>query len=271
MRSFNPYNQVYLKGNGILRGVTVALPTGQVRNLLPWELELGSQNVTPRGTHPVILFFYDMFHAHMNIPSLLPNLTYHEQIVGVPFSYVTRGMLNPGPCGPFFFMPRLNLDNFLATLGGLLWWGFAKRMAHITVTQDRYTVKDSRSGATLISLDYQPTQGYQPIHRFPFFEPVQRMLNQPIVSQVPAAMGPYFVWSDFDKQWSTAGLRPLSTVVTISEEFVPGLHCGRYPVEGRTEGIDQSVLGSFELQTRWRQGLIHPTFQTPDAFTPQTV
>jgi hypothetical protein len=183
---------------------------------------------------------------------------------------VTRGLLNPDHNGPFFFMPRLNLDNFLATAGGLLWWGFAKQLAHITVTRNRYSVAERDSGAPLISLDFEPTGDYQPLPRLPHLEPVRRMLDQPILSQLPLGIGPYFVWSDFDKHWPTARVRPLSTVVTISQEFVQGLPNGRYPAEGRCQGIDQLVLGSYEIRTQWRQGLIHPSaFQFGWPLAPQ--
>src|SRR5262249_11656390 len=122
----NPFAVVNLNGNSTVRGVTLALPTERVRNFLPAGLELGPQDVTPRGTHPVILLFQEMFRVQMSMPTVLPSLTYHEHIFSVPYCYLSSGSITPGYPGPYFFMPRLYLDSAEATAGGVLFWGFAK-------------------------------------------------------------------------------------------------------------------------------------------------
>jgi hypothetical protein len=144
MSRFNPYDTITLDGEGTFRGVTLSLPTGQVRRMLPAGLELGDQRVTPPGTHPVILLFNDLFRAHMNIPSLLPSLTYNEHTIGIPYSYVTRGPLTGSTPGPYYYMPSLELDNLSAILGGRLFWGYNKRLAHFESTAGRYTIRDGR-------------------------------------------------------------------------------------------------------------------------------
>lgn len=257
MQPLIPFNHINLIGEGIMRGVTVVLPTAEVQNLLPHGLELGEQRLTPSGTHPILLFFYDMLRVHMSVPTLLPSMSYREHLVGVPHAYVAPGPMGSARSGPFFFIPRLYLDNYLPTLGGVLFWGFAKQMANITITQDRYAVSGT-SGESLISLDLKPTGDSRPITHYASFEPIYHILCQPLVTQVPLAVGPWFAASMFDKKWSTAELQPLSTVVRIHQAFVPGLPCGRFPAEGCAAGIDQSPLGSFVLKTRWRSSLIHP-------------
>jgi hypothetical protein len=258
MGPFEPYSQTYLYGEGTFRGVTVAWPTALVLRFLPFGMELGEQELTPRGTHPVTLFFYDFYRVHMNVPAPLPNMTYHEFVIGVPNVFVSSGLAAGMRRGPYFFMPRLLLDNALATYGGLLWWGFAKQVARMDISQHRYAVRDYTTGAPVISLDHQPMGDLQPLHHFPHFEPIRRLLNQPLITQLPMAMGPYFAGSWFQKNWRTAAIRPLRTVMTISREFVQGVPYGRYPAEGWSEGLDQSVLGSYELQAQWRQTLIYP-------------
>jgi hypothetical protein len=193
-----------------------------------------------------------MIRAHMTVPTLLPNMTYHEQILGVPYTYVAQG-----GAGPFFFMPNLWLDDFVPTLGGKLFWGFAKRMAKMVVTADTWAVL-ALTGDPVMSLDFEPTGEWRPVRGWPSFEPVRRIMSQPLVSAVPVAAGPWFVCSNFDKRWSDAEVRPLSTVVRIDQAFVAGLPCGRFPAEGRTEGIDASPLGSFQVKARWRQSLVYP-------------
>ena len=257
MNPANPFACINLNGYGTQRGVTVALPSDRVRDFLPAGLELGEQHVSPPGTHPVIILFNDMFRAQMSIPTLLPNMTYHEHSLGVPFSYISPGWLTPGNPGPYYFMPRLHLDNVFATLGGLLFWGFAKRMANFTVTADHYAVA-SETGQPITSLSWKATGKHLPIGEYRYFEPVRQMLAQPVVSMVPASLGPFFVLSDFDKQWDVATVRPLETAMDIFVEYVPGFTSGRYPKAGRAPGIDASVIGSYELRSPWRLSLPYP-------------
>ncbi|HUI77146.1 MAG TPA: acetoacetate decarboxylase family protein [Bryobacteraceae bacterium] len=254
----NPFAAINLNGDGTMRGVTLALPAGRVRDFLPAGLELGTQDVTPPGTHPVILFFHDMFRAQMSIPTLLPNMTYHEHSVGVPFSYLSSGSLTPGNPGPYYFMPKLYLDNFLATLGGLLFWGFAKEMGSVTVTAERYTVT-SLTGLRVTSLAWKPEEAdYRPIAEYGNFEPVRQMLSQPVIALAPASIGPFFILSDFDKAWDVATIRPLHTALEVDVEYVPGFAGGRYPADGWSPGIDSSVLGSYVLRAPWRLSLPYP-------------
>jgi len=84
------------------------------------------------------------------------------------------------------------------------------------------------------------------------------MLTQPIISMLPAAMGPFFILSDFDKDWQTATVRPLETILEVDVEYVPGYSGGRYPGTGYSKGIDESVLGSYELRAPWRLSLPYP-------------
>jgi acetoacetate decarboxylase len=259
MTPLNPFAAINLNGDGTMRGVTLALAADCVRNFLPAGLELGPQDVTPSGTHPVILFFHDMFRAQMSIPTLLPNMTYHEHSVGVPFSYLSSSSITPGIPGPYYFMPKLFLDNFLATIGGLLFWGFPKEMASVTVMAERYTVT-SLTGQRLTSLAWAQGEDsdYRPIAEYGNFEPVRQMLSQPIISMMPASIGPFFILSDFDKAWDVATIRPLRTALEMEVEYVPGFTARRYPQSGWSPGIDSSVLGSYELRAPWRLSLPYP-------------
>jgi hypothetical protein len=259
MTSGNPFAAINLNGTGTMCGVTLALPIERVREFLPAGLELGEQQVTPAGTHPVILFFNDLFRAQMSIPTLLPNLTYHEHSFGVPYSYLSAGSITPGVPGPYYYMPRLYLDSFLATLGGLSFWGFPKEMSTFLVTGESYTVT-SFSGQRVMSLSWKTSadQTSRPIREYANFEPIRQMLSQPLISMVPLSFGPFFILSDFDKQWEVATVRPLATSLEVDVEYVPGYPAGRYPASGWSTGIDESVLGSYELRTPWRLSLPYP-------------
>lgn len=257
MQPATPLSYINLVGNGIFRGATLVMPSDYVRNLLPWGLDLAPQDLTPPGTHPISFFFQEMVRAHMTIPTLLPNMTYHEQIVGVPFVNVTRGYPG-GPYGPFFFMPNLFLDNFLATLGGRVWWGLAKQMAKMEVTENRWACTDE-SGNPLISLDFDVTGDYVPVptveNFIPYCRPNTGIMVQPLVSMLPGGVGMFPICSDFDKKWDEAVIRPLETQITINRAFVPGLPTGTFPAGQKAPGIDVSVLGSFQVLAHWRMTL----------------
>ncbi len=248
-----PFRFVDFVGDGTMRGVTLALPTDRVRNFLPNGLELGEQSVTPKGTHPVILFFHDMFRSHMSIPTLLPSITYREHSVGIPFTYMSRGSVTPGKPGPYYFMPKLYLDSLLWTLGGLFVYGYPKELASMQVATDHYTIT-SLAGQRVTSLAWKPggDGGHRPITEYANFEPVRQMLNQPVISVVPASLGPFFILSDFDKDWDAATLQPMRTCVEVDVSYVPGYECGRYPAADWSLGIDESVLGSYELRAPFR-------------------
>ncbi len=257
MNPSNPFAAINLHGDGTMRGVTVALPSEHVSDFLPAGMRLGEQSVSPPGTHPVILFFHDMFRAQMSIPTLLPNMTYHEHSVGVPFTFISRDAPTPGKPGPYYFMPRLHLDNLFATVGGVLFWGFAKHMARFTVTSDTYSVTDDND-RPITTVSWEAAGEHRPIREYANFEPVRQMLSQPIISQVPASLGPFFILSDFDKNWAVATVRPLRTAMDVFVEYVPGFSGGRYPETGLSPGIDESVLGCYELRAPWRLSLPYP-------------
>jgi hypothetical protein len=117
-----------------------------------------------------------------------------------------------------------------------------------------------RQGADrpVTAMTWKATGEHRPIDQYELFEPIRRTISQPFVSLVPAALGPFFILSDFDKQWDVATIRPFETVTEVFEAYVPGYDPGRYPGEGRSPGIDASVLGSYELRSPWRLTLPYP-------------
>lgn len=86
---------------------------------------------------------------------------------------------NYGPC---YYMPRLFLDSALATLGGLLFWGYAKKLARFTVGADRFAIQ-GENGAPQVSLGVKAMGEPQPVAARPQISAVQAMLAQPLVSQ----------------------------------------------------------------------------------------
>lgn len=257
MNPFDPMNLVNLSGDGTMRGVTLALPTDRVRDLLPKGLELGPQDITPPGTHPIMLGFHDMFRLKISIPSPLPNMTYREHSVGVPFAYVTNGTVTHRSPGPYFFMPTLQLDNIWATMGGVLFWGLPKRLAKFTARTGYYSVS-SLSDEPLITATWNAEGEFRPIREFPHFEPIRQALCQPLIGMYPLSIGPLFCVADFPKRWDVATLRPVETVTDVHTDYVVGFSSGRYPASGKSPGIDTSVLGSFEMRVSWMMSAPYP-------------
>lgn len=268
MNTINPFSGINLAGEGIFRGVTLALPFDVVRPLLPNGLLLGTQRDTPAGTHPVILSYNSLTNARMSIPSLMPPLTYHEFTLGVPHTYIARGgdITETSP-GPYYYMPRLYLDNWWAVFGGVGFWGFLKTFAEFRVGAAEFSVA-STNGDALTSLTWQtdgdPQRSVEAIRdtddAYRFFLPVKRMLDQPLVSQVPPVGGPIFVVSDFQRRWDAATMRPLSTTETIEPAFQPTFRMKAGAALGARQsthspGIDDSKLGSYELIAPWRLSL----------------
>jgi len=255
----NPFSAIALCGESTMRGVTLALPKERVRDFLPAGLELGSQSLTPDGTHPVLYFFNDIFRLSPTIPSLLPSLPYHEHQIGVPFVYLSGNSMTPGGAGPYYFMPTLYLDQLFPVLGGVFWYGFAKTLGLITVSDDAYTVK-TLAGERVSCLECKDGKlgGYVPERQFRYFDPIREILSQTLISYTPWSLGPFFMLTDFVKDWDNAVMRPLQTAMVVDVAYVPGHPCGRNPEKAFSQTIADSTLGSYELRVQWRLSLPYP-------------
>ena len=109
-----------------------------------------------------------------------------------------------------------------------------------------------------LAWEVEEDSGFQPVAECANFQPILRMVSQPLISAVPFSLGPFFALSNFDKNWDVATVRPLRTAVEVDVSFLPGYDCGRYPSEGWSPGIGQSVLGSYELRAPWRLSFPYP-------------
>jgi hypothetical protein len=228
-------------GDGITRGVALALPSSIVRAFLPAGLDLGEQRVTPPGTHPLVFLFHSFSHCQFSFPTLLPSMNFHEQTVGVPFTFVRS-------VGPYYFMPKLYLDDRWVLMVGRTWWGFDKELAIVNADDAQYTVT-SLAGRPLVSLAGSSGDEYRAIALYPEFEPVRQMLSQPLISESRLAAGPSFTLTDFDRRWNLARVRPLRAVLDVGSSYLRGLDAGHYP---------SSELGSFELSAPWWLSFPYP-------------
>ena len=261
MNPYDPLNLLFLHGSGVMRNVTLELPTPLVRSFLPPGLELGAQNMTRSGTHPVIMGFHYMIDEQTSLPSLMPPLTYSEHSMGIPYCYVTYGVPSPYAPGPFFYMPKLFVNNALAALGGRMFWGYNKELATIGNTENSFTVYNALNQPVL-SLHYELVGEPKPVTAYRDFPLQQQAISQPLVSHWPFGLGPWYVAAGFPKVWQVATLQPMRAVVDIHAEYVSGLGTGRYPPTGHSSGIDSSVVGSYVLNAPFE--LSYPYFPLPN-------
>lgn len=257
MNLYDPLNMFHLSGTGVMRYMTLALPVQTVRSMLPNGLELAPQSLTPAGTHPVMLGFHDMFRLHTSFPSLLPSMSYHEHSVGIPFCYINQPQLGLHLPGPYFYMPIVMLDHLLATIGGLVFWGFAKRFERVSNNDRRYEVA-RMDGTPILCMEYSPSDEVCPIRDYPDFEPQRQALAQTVVSIFPAGMGPYFVLSQFPKNWATATLQPITARLQVFSDYVLGFSAGSYPAADANAGSTVAALEAYELQAPWKLSSPYP-------------
>jgi len=238
-------------GNGTTHCVAVALPRAQVRALLPRGLELGNQELTPRGTHPVIFQFHRFSECQFSFPAFLRPMRFHEQTAGIPFTQVCGVNARSHGSGPYYFMPRLYLDDSWVLLNGTFWWGFNKQLAPIDVSEDRYTVRQW-TGQPLASLAWSAEgNGHpRPVAECREFAPFREILNQTLVTLLPAGAGPLPALTDFDRRWNFTSVRPLHSVLEIGPSYMPGFEGGRF-ARGQAADACWSVLGSFEFSGPW--------------------
>ena len=246
-----PYPFGYI-GDGITRCVVLALPVWKVQRLLPPNLELGDQDVSVPGTHPVILQFHDFSQCRFSIPSLLPPLNFHEQTFGVPFTHISSRSGLATARVPYYFMPRLYLDDLWVWSVGRNLWGFDKQMAAIEVTSDRYLVR-SFSGGKLASLSwsYGDESARPTFTEDTTFKLVRRMLSQALVSLAPAAIGPIFTLTDFDRNWDGASARRIRGVLEVDPCYAPGFDGWGFVTDDKPADPQCSMIACYEISTPW--------------------
>ncbi len=258
-----PYRSVRLAGDWTVQVVQLALPVEQVRQMLPWGLALAPQQLAPAGTHPVRFYFsYGIRASLTGVPGM--DMAYDEQTLAIPYVERTGPLLPGSRTGPYLYMPRLWLDNWMPSLGGVLWWGFEKRMALIDTREETFAgetwttqrVRDLRRGEPIVSCRWRALDvaAPRPVDEMPNF-PVQReIIDQPTISQLPLGVGPYQFLANFDMAWDLARVRSIEAELEISVPYVPGLPVG---LQRRTVGIEGDPLGSYALTTPWELSLIY--------------
>jgi hypothetical protein len=215
-------------GNSIARIFTLAVPSWKVRSLLPAGLDLGDQDLTPEGTHPVLFLFQRFFQCQCSIPLALPSMAFYEHTVCIPYTSVTSGYGPPGGLGPFCFLPKLYLTDPFVMLAGMFVWGYDKELAQINAGENSYSVARP-TGERIASLEWQDGgDGAVFARHCREFDPVRRILDQKLISALPVAAGPWLMLTDFERRWNMASVRPLRATLSLTgahlRAFAPGCY-----------------------------------------------
>jgi hypothetical protein len=208
--------------------------------MLPNQLELAPQDLTPPGQHPILLLFGRQQHVRPNFLHT-KGQDYLEFIVAVP--YVQWAVPGYPYHGPFAFLPRLYLDHWLPTVLGWL-CGFAKRRAIMAETADAYEVRFLLTQKLAIRGNFAGRGDLRPPADFSHFEPMRDVFLLPLVTRM--AMG-YCVCLDFDWHLDKAQLQAVDGRVDVGHAFVPGLPVDSFVVKG----LDDAPLGAFRFVVPW--------------------
>jgi hypothetical protein len=223
----------------------VALPIGDVRAMLPAGVAPGPQTLAPPGHHPVLF----MFGRHRGVhPVILPirGGSYHEMITAVPFlDYPDGAKTDSGSVyrGPYAFMPRLYLDDWIFVVLGWF-YGYDKVRARIEDTGDAYRVRSLVRRRPIVSGRFPPRGEAGPVSDFPNFAAVAPAFRQPFLGKF--FFGP-IVCSIMAFELEKAVMRPVEARIAVETAYLPGMPAREF----RVPGIDASPLGAFHIEVPW--------------------
>jgi hypothetical protein len=224
--------------------VTWAMKTEIVSQMLPGGLELGPQDWTAPGLHPVLFTFGRQSNVRPNFVPV-PGLFYEELIIAIPYvqwrddRYAYRG--------PYVYPPRLYLDHLLPTLLG---WipGYPKRLARIQAEEHTFRVSDLFRDQEVIRSRFSSKGEPRPMGDFPLFSATAAMLGQPILGRA-FLVGP-FVGTFLNFELERALIQPVECEMWIDRPFPRNLPAGSL----RTPGIDEIPMGAFRFIVPWNVG-----------------
>ena len=239
-----PDYPVHGQGNYAAQVAILPVDAASVAATLPPELAFGPCGGS-EGTHPVILFLGRQTDVRPNIfPA--PGMGYDEAIFAVPNVFAPDA--TESYQGPFAFMPRLWLDDLPPVLLGLLFYGYAKRLAGIEAhASGSYQIRSLENGALLASALLAASGAAGPPASFPVWRAIDALLHQPLIAEpMPGVeIGSVLNFRTHDIQV----IEPLSGSVTLGPAAVPGFPGGTFQLAGLNDG---GLPAAFRMVSRWR-------------------
>lgn len=282
---YNPYRISQLVGDWTATCVTLAMDVERVRAMLPDGLVLGPQWLVKKPSGFPLRFYFNQVNLTMTWPPTFPIIDYSEQVLGIPYVYRLGSAVQSQPVGPYYYMPRVFLDSTLALLGGLTMWGMEKRFARFNYASEilgprwpgwsvdanpeqmtpgtpapgwaNVQVAGSYRERPTLGLDWKIAGEFERVTRpsdsqlLRHFAPHRAIMNQPLITEWPASVGPYHASALFQMVWPRARVRPVETKLVVYDEYVPGMLVGTY----HSKSLEDSVLGAYQLQCPFVQWL----------------
>lgn len=219
----------------------VSLEKSEVAAMLPKEMSLLPQTVSPEGEHPVFFFFnYNRLHASI-LP--WPVFKYGELAILIPYvSY--KGSLVPHAYTPILWVN----SQFVAWLGHVI-WKFNKLMATITTTQpmpkgpawftevNKYQFTTTTTDGPVADLNCINVGSPGMFNSFSAAPILKELLNQPGIMGFNGKYMGVSVYMDYD----TAEVQPASGSINI--QAIPGFE----PQVLSIPAITESVFGGFRI------------------------
>jgi uncharacterized protein with NAD-binding domain and iron-sulfur cluster len=232
----------------------IELPESDVRAMIPADFTLASQQVTQKGTFPVLVACGWRENSRLTFPRTLLGHTYAEAMIAIPF-------VLPGPSryrrgGPFLYVPKFFVTSKLMAVGGNALWG---------LDVDSVEVRHGSAGPGRVSWQVQT-----PLKRTPIlcmsagvaeprrslsrdaFERLDLILSQPIMCRSLHGCGPP---SYACMEWNLAVAK--AAAVDVAVTFGSGAALGT--LRGRSHQVQAtqaSTLGAFHITApSWRLSL----------------
>lgn len=143
---------------------------------------------------------------------------------------------------PVAHMSRLYLDKWAPTMAGWI-YAYPKQRARIRSTESSYDIASYLGNSPLIR-EMTVTGPEPPQSSPPDFSAIAPMFEQPFVQTY---YGGFVTCSVMTFHLDSATIRSASMQMTIEKAFLPGLEMG----EKKFPGIDQTPLGSFQIDVSW--------------------
>ncbi len=253
LRTYEPHFSLTHVGDYDACIMVFAIDATQVASLLPSNLELRPQSITPTGQHPVLLFVGEQSRVRgENVPgALCPWLgpiglcmDFMETAIAIPCVHqVGASASSPD----HFCSVTMYLNQLLPIFLGWL-CGFPKRRGILNATPNRYEVTTLTS-APLLELTVTPSGGFHDPSAFPNFAGIQPLFEQPHIGQIFSAMVELvssYVCADIDLKLASARIQSIGVSGTLTDSFSSIL-----PNKFSLAGIKDDPLGAFRLRTTW--------------------
>jgi hypothetical protein len=254
-RFLAPLQQFPLTGECIGRFALTLVDATFLQGLLPPDLELAPNKFAKPGLHPLMFMFDDVtLRMNTNLARIKKEypiafkLRYNEFIAMLPYVRFKKGRLEDNVS--YCFLPVLYLDDWIAVIGGRVFYEFNKFYSTFDINANRYEVIDYPFGNPLLVSSHTLHGPPVPGSSVPNFVEITPILELPTIEY--GRLG--YVSSIYVVEYKGQNITPSSLDFTNhSSVYLPN---GSLSIPS----ITQSVMGCFDMTYKWKLSFIkfHP-------------